>query len=87
MWNANACHVFGPTATCILDRFLSSIPLPPSQFFMAPSLTSGRGELKLRRGFSKTKYKTAGRAVAVLELRYETGATLLLRGVLNPSAV
>ena len=50
---------------------------------MAPSLTTGRGELKMGRGLTQQKYRTLGQPVATLELRYETAATLLLRGVLK----
>jgi hypothetical protein len=50
---------------------------------MAPSLTTGKGDLKMGRGFSQQRVRTVGPPEAVLELRYETAATLLLRGVLK----
>lgn len=39
-----------------------------AQFFMAPSLTTGKGKLKMGRGFSQYRYRT-GLPIAVLELR------------------
>ncbi|KAL4443389.1 hypothetical protein ABPG75_011126 [Micractinium tetrahymenae] len=57
----------------------------PEHFFMAPSLTTGKGKLKADKPFSTHKSRTIGGPVAVLELRYETAATLLLRGVLKES--
>ncbi|KAL4443386.1 hypothetical protein ABPG75_011123 [Micractinium tetrahymenae] len=55
------------------------------KFFMAPSLTTGKGEVKMCPGFSTQAIQCLGGPVAVLELRYETAATLLLRGVLKDS--
>lgn len=52
---------------------------------MAPSLTTGKGELKMCSGFSTQAIVRLGGPVATLELRYETAATLLLRGVLQES--
>jgi hypothetical protein len=54
------------------------------QFFLAPSLATGRGEVSYAGGFS-TRESRPLRAVpdAVLELRCETATTLLLRGVLQ----
>lgn len=39
------------------------------QFFMAPSLTTGREELKMGGRFGKYRLRPTGPAVAVLELR------------------
>jgi hypothetical protein len=56
------------------------------QFFMAPSLTTGKGALKLSAGFSTRVMRTLpGGPIAALELRYETASALLLRGVLQQS--
>ena len=57
----------------------------PLQFFLAPSLTTGRGELKQGRALSSRACELAGPrgGIAELRLRYETAATLLLRGVLK----
>jgi hypothetical protein len=51
---------------------------------MAPSLATGRGALQQGPGVSQQHWVRI-RAVpdAVLELRYETATTLLLRGVLQ----
>lgn len=55
------------------------------QFFLAPSLTTGKGELKLGSGFDTRTFimLDGGQPTAELELRYETAATLLLRGILK----
>ncbi|PRW51073.1 pyrroline-5-carboxylate reductase [Chlorella sorokiniana] len=70
----------GPAAT---NESIAKLP-EGKKFFMAPSLTTGRGELKMGSGFGKHGHRRTGPPVAVLELRYETAATLLLRGVLKP---
>lgn len=51
---------------------------------MAPSLTTGAGRVTHGVGFSPTTYAPLGGSVAVVDLRYETPSTLLLRGVLRP---
>ncbi|KAL4429200.1 hypothetical protein ABPG77_010179 [Micractinium sp. CCAP 211/92] len=53
------------------------------KFFLAPSLTTGKGDLREGPGFSRHGIHRMGPPVAVLELRYETATTLLLRGVLK----
>ena len=51
---------------------------------MAPSLTTGKGALKMSAGFSTRGFRMLRAAPeAALEVRYETAATLLLRGVLQ----
>lgn len=58
-------------------------PSSPPQFFLAPSLTTGKGDIREGPGFSRHGIHRMGPPVAVLELRYETATTLLLRGVLK----
>ncbi|KAI7837477.1 hypothetical protein COHA_008670 [Chlorella ohadii] len=70
----------GPDAT---HESVAKLP-EGKKFFMAPSLTTGKGELKMGGGFLQYRHRTTGPAVAVLELRYETAATLMLRGMLKP---
>lgn len=69
----------GPAAT---NESIAQLP-EGKKFFLAPSLTTGKGELKLGGGFSRFQIQRMGGPLATLELRYETAATLLLRGVLR----
>lgn len=52
---------------------------------MAPSLTTGKGEVKSGAGFDRRAWQLVGPrgSVASLALRYETASTLLLRCVLK----
>ncbi|KAI7837478.1 hypothetical protein COHA_008671 [Chlorella ohadii] len=73
-------RIVGPAAT---NESIAKLP-EGKKFFMAPSLTTGKGGLKMGSGFSQYCYRPIGPPVVVLELRYETAATLMLRGVLKP---
>jgi len=64
------------------------VPLcdPAVQFFMAPSLTTGKGDVVATSStLCRYRSQVLGGPVATLRLRYETPTTLLLRGVLKQS--
>ncbi len=60
---------FSPPPSNSNARVLPALWPVCAQFFMAPSLTTGKGELKMGGGFSQYRHRTTGPAVAVLELR------------------
>ncbi|EFN53331.1 expressed protein [Chlorella variabilis] len=72
---------YGPDST---NESIAKMP-EGKKFFLAPSLTTGKGELKLGSGFDTRTFimLDGGQPTAELELRYETAATLLLRGILK----
>ncbi|KAL4443385.1 hypothetical protein ABPG75_011122 [Micractinium tetrahymenae] len=71
----------GPAST---NESVAKMP-EGKKFFLAPSLTTGKGALRTGPGFSPYGTQRLGGPVAMLELRYETATTLLLRGVLKDS--
>ena len=62
---------------------IASLPAP--QFFLAPSLTTGRGDVSHASGFStrEARQLLGGAPEIEVALRCETASTLLLRGVLQ----
>lgn len=72
-------RMYGPATT---NESVAKMP-EGKKFFLAPSLTTGKGARRQGRGFSHRDIQRLGPPVATLELRYETATTLLLRGMLQ----